>query len=396
MAKKEYIAGLATGVLLMVSIGSGAFLGLRAGTGESALADRETRNKLRMLETMIDEQYLGEKDEEALKEGLYTGLVYGLGDPYSRYYTAEEYEEENSATQGGYAGIGVVIQKTQEGGILAAECYEGAPAEKAGMKTGDLILTINGEDLTGKELREVVKMIKDKNGETVKFTVQREGEAEPLELNIEVAEVELPAVSHEMLDDKTGYIRISEFTGVAPQQYKAAAADLKKDGMKALVVDLRNNPGGLMSSVCEILREILPEGLIVYTEDKNGNREEETCDGSHPLELPLAVLVNENSASASEIFAGAVKDYGIGTIVGTTTFGKGIVQSIQKLSDGSALKLTIADYYTPNGNSIHKVGIKPDVEVKTDAQAVYSGDVSREEDGQLQAALKVLSEESGK
>lgn len=239
-------------------------------------------------------------------------------------------------------------------------------------------------------------MIKDKNGETVKFTVQREGEAEPLELNIEVAEVELPAVSHEMLDDKTGYIRISEFTGVAPQQYKAAAADLKKDGMKALVVDLRNNPGGLMSSVCEILREILPEGLIVYTEDKNGNREEETCDGSHPLELPLAVLVNENSASASEIFAGAVKDYGIGTIVGTTTFGKGIVQSIRKLSDGSALKLTIADYYTPNGNSIHKVGIKPDVEVKTDAQAVYSGDVSREEDGQLQAALKVLSEESGK
>ena len=164
--------------------------------------------------------------------------------------------------------------------------------------------------------------------------------------------------------------------------------------MEKLVVDLRDNPGGLLNIVCDILREILPEGLIVYTEDKNGNRSEETCDGKNPLDMPLAVLVNGNSASASEIFAGAVKDYGIGTIVGTTTYGKGVVQSIRQLSDGSAVKLTVANYYTPNGNSINKTGIEPDVEVELDASLVNETEISHDEDNQLQAALKVLNDKN--
>lgn len=340
---------------------------------------------------MIDEYYLWDKNEDQLKEGIYTGLIYGLGDPYSRYYTAEEYQEENAATQGEYVGIGVVIQKSRKGGMQIVECYEGGPGELAGLKAGDRIREINGVDVTDRETREAVELIKSAEGSAVKLTIYRENTAETLEISVPVTDVELPSVFYEMLDSVTGYLRITEFKGVTVQQYKAAFADLESQGMEQMIVDLRNNPGGLLDSVCDILREILPEGLIVYTEDKKGSREEEFCEGNHPLNMPLAVLVNENSASASEIFAGAVQDYGIGTIVGTTTFGKGIVQSIRKLSDGSAVKLTVSDYYTPKGNSIHKVGIQPDVEVELDQELLYQAEISHEEDNQLQAARKILS-----
>ena len=189
---------------------------------------------------------------------------------------------------------------------------------------------------------------------------------------------------------KTGYIRISEFTGVTPEQYEKAFSNLKDQGMEELVIDLRNNPGGLLTSVCDVLNNILPEGLIVYTEDKYGNRQEEYSDGKNPLDMPLAVLVNEGSASASEIFAGAVQDYGIGTIVGTTTYGKGVVQAVHQLEDGSAVKLTVSNYYTPKGNSINEVGIQPDVEVKLDTELLNKEEISHEEDNQLQEALEIL------
>ena len=218
----------------------------------------------------------------------------------------------------------------------------------------------------------------------------RENEEKSREISVDVTDVELPSVFGEMLDKKTGYIQITQFTGVTPQQYKDMFAELKDKGMERLVIDLRDNPGGLLTSVCDILREILPEGLIVYTEDKYGNREEETCDGKHQLDMPLAVLVNENSASASEIFAGAVQDHEVGTIVGTTTYGKGVVQELRQLSDGSAVKLTVSNYYTPNGNSINKVGIKPDVEVKLASELLNKAEITHEEDNQLQKALDVI------
>ena len=233
-------------------------------------------------------------------------------------------------------------------------------------------------------------MIRDSDAENVILTVHRENADEPLTITVPITDVELPSVFHEMLEPKIGYIRITEFKGVTEEQYTTAFKDLKDQGMEKMIVDLRDNPGGLLDSVCDILRQILPEGLIVYTEDKNGNREEETCDGKNALDIPLAVLVNENSASASEIFAGAVKDYGIGTIVGTTTYGKGIVQSIRTLSDGSAVKLTVSKYYTPKGNNIHKTGITPDVEEKLDSNLLNKSDYSHEEDNQLQRAIQVL------
>ena len=389
---KQFKKGILAGIIGVLCVEVGIGLGVGRALEGSVLTDLGFVNKLSSLEYMIDKYYLEDVDKKKLEEGIYTGLVYGLGDPYSRYYTAEEYAEENSATQGEYVGIGILMQRNEEGGMQIVDCYEGGPGETAGLKKNDIISAVNGIDVTEKEVKDVADMIKGKSGEKVVLTIHRENAEEAMKITVPITDVELPSVFHEMLDGTTGYIRISEFKGVTCQQYQKAFSELKDSGMEKLVVDLRNNPGGLLNSVCDILNEILPEGLIVYTEDKYGNRSEETCDGKHPIDIPLTVLVNELSASASEIFAGAVQDYGVGTIVGTTTYGKGIVQSISALTDGSAVKLTVSNHFTPKGNSIHKVGIKPDVEIKLDANLLNKDEITHEEDNQLQAALEVLNE----
>lgn len=389
MKHKEYAAGVLTGVLVVtLAVGGVKFVQQRQYNG--VLSDTSHVQKIEYLEKLIDQEYLGEVDNDEMAEGVYAGLVYGLGDVYSRYYTADEYAQETASTDGAYAGIGVSIQKNKNGGVQIAECYEGGPGADAGLQTGDVITAINDTDVTDMELSDAVSLIRENKDKTIVLTVFRENEEKSREISVDVTDVELPSVFGEMLDKKTGYIQITQFTGVTPQQYKDMFAELKDKGMERLVIDLRDNPGGLLTSVCDILREILPEGLIVYTEDKDGNREEETCDGKNKLNMPLAVLVNENSASASEIFAGAVQDHGVGTIVGTTTYGKGVVQELRQLSDGSAVKLTVSNYYTPNGNSINKVGIKPDVEVKLASVLLNKDEITHEEDNQLQEALNVI------
>ena len=388
MKHGTYVKGVATGVVLTVLAGGG-IKAVQYCRSDEILSDLAFTQKIKYLENMIDEEYLGEISTDKLEEGVYAGLIYGLGDVYSRYYTKDEYEQESVTTEGSYVGIGVAMQKYTAGGVQIVECYKGSTAEEAGIKVDDVITAINGEDITDTELQDVVSMIKDNEDKDVVLTVQRKGE-DTQEITVKVSNVELPSVFGEMLDENTGYIQITEFKGVTVEQYEEVFADLKEQGMERLVVDLRDNPGGLLNVVCDILRDILPEGLIVYTEDKNGNRSEETCDGKNPLDMPLAVLVNGNSASASEIFAGAVKDYGIGTIVGTTTYGKGVVQSIRQLSDGSAVKLTIANYYTPKGNSINKTGIQPDVEVELSPELLNQEEITHEEDNQLQEALNSL------
>ena len=391
MKHKEYAAGVLTGVLV-VALAAGGVKFVQQRQYNGVLSDSSHVQKIEYLEKMIDQEYLGEVDNAEMAEGIYAGLVYGLGDVYSRYYTADEYAQETASTDGAYAGIGVSIQKNKNGGVQIAECYEGGPGAEAGLQTGDVITAINDTDVTDMELSDVVSLIRENKDNTIVLTVFRENEEKSREISVDVTDVELPSVFGEMLDKKTGYIQITQFTGVTPQQYKDMFAELKDKGMERLVIDLRDNPGGLLTSVCDILREILPEGLIVYTEDKYGNREEETCDGKHQLDMPLAVLVNENSASASEIFAGAVQDHEVGTIVGTTTYGKGVVQELRQLSDGSAVKLTVSNYYTPNGNSINKVGIKPDVEVKLASELLNKDEITHEEDNQLQKARKVLEQ----
>ena len=374
MADKQFMKGAVTGVLCASLVLGGGYVGLqKAGrAGSNVLSDVVVTQKIKYLEDIIDQNYLEDVDEDSLKEGIYTGLLYGLGDPYSRYYTEEEYEEEMRDTEGSYSGIGVSITQNTEGGILVVDCYEGSPADEAGLKANDV-------------------MIREKEDGTSILTVYHQEADEPEEITVTLSDVELPTVSYEMLEDSIGYLRITEFTMVTPQQFEDAYKDLQAKGMEKLIVDLRDNPGGVLSSVCDVLRQILPEGLIVYTEDKYGEKQEMKCDGDTPIDIPLAVLVNENSASASEIFAGAVKDYEIGTIVGTTTYGKGIVQSIRQLSDGSAVKLTTAKYFTPKGNDIHKVGITPDVEVKLDASLLNRTDYTHDEDNQLQAAIEAVS-----
>lgn len=389
MKHKEYAAGVLTGVLV-VALAAGGVKFVQQRQYNGVLSDSSHVQKIEYLEKMIDQEYLGEVDNAEMAEGIYAGLVYGLGDVYSRYYTADEYAQETASTDGAYAGIGVSIQKNKNGGVQIAECYEGGPGAEAGLQTGDVITAINDTDVTDMELSDVVSLIRENKDNTIVLTVFRENEEKSREISVDVTDVELPSVFGEMLDKKTGYIQITQFTGVTPQQYKDMFAELKDKGMERLVIDLRDNPGGLLTSVCDILREILPEGLIVYTEDKYGNREEENCDGKHQLDMPLAVLVNENSASASEIFAGAVQDHEVGTIVGTTTYGKGVVQELRQLSDGSAVKLTVSNYYTPNGNSINKVGIKPNVEVKLASELLNKDEITHEEDNQLQKALNVI------
>lgn len=371
----------------------GVLFGVRQYQNQDEVLNSDSIKKVKGIEALIDQYYLEETDHEAMESYLYKGLVAGLGDPYSGYYTPEELKSVNESTEGEYRGIGVVMQQdVTTGEVTATRCYEGAPGAEAGMLPGDIIYKVNGETTADKELSEVVKSIKSSDSETVNLEIIREGNSEHLNLDIQLRPVEIPMIAYEMLEDHIGYIQIYEFAEVTAPQYLAAYEELENQGMERLIVDLRNNPGGLLTSVCSVLDHILPEGLVVYTEDKYGDRKEYTCDGKNELQIPLAVLVNGNSASASEIFAGAVQDYGIGKLVGTTTYGKGIVQQIIPLKDGSAVKLTISKYYTPKGRSIHETGLEPDVEIDLEESLKQKVTVEKNEDNQLQKAIEVLQE----
>ena len=347
--------------------------------------------KAKYIEETVKESYTGDRDDDQMEEYMYKGMMASLGDPYSAYYTSEEYEELTTETTGSYEGIGVVMQQdVNTGEVKVVRCYEGAPGEKAGLLPEDVLVEVNGESVSGMELSEVVDKVKSSQDQVAHLTIAREGESEYLEIDVHLEEVNIPVVQSEMLEDNIGYIALYEFTEQTEPQYMEAFEALKDQGMERLIIDVRNNPGGLLTSVCDILEDILPEGLIVYTEDKNGEREEYTCAGENELDIPLAVLVNGNSASASEIFAGAIQDYSKGTIVGTTTFGKGIVQSLIPFNDGSAIKTTTAKYYTPSGKCIHGTGIQPDVEVELSEGLKQETSISHEEDNQLQKAIEVV------
>lgn len=365
----------------------------QARSDELHLDEEKISRKLENIESIVNQYYLDEIDQDEVESWLYKGLIAGLGDNYADYYTKEELKKTTEASNGSYEGIGAVMsQDRTTGAILLTRCYEGAPAAETGLLPGDMVYTVNGLEVQGMDLSEVVSRIKTEPGETVNIEVIRGESEEPLSFDVKRAPVEIPTVSHEMLEGKIGYIEITEFDVITEEQFREAMADLESQGMEKLVVDLRNNPGGVLGSVCNVLEQILPEGLIVYTEDRNGERDEYRCSGDHEFKKPLAVLVNGNSASAAEIFAGAVKDYGIGTLVGTTTFGKGIVQRIINLNDGTAVKLTVSKYYTPKGNNIHKVGIEPDVEVELDEELRQKVTIEKSEDNQLQKAVEILNQ----
>ena len=258
-----------------------------------------------------------------------------------------------------------------------------------GLQAEDIIVEVDGTSTKGMTTTDVVALIKGEENTDVTLTVYRKGETDYLDITVTRKKVEAPTVSYKMLDSNIAYIQIAQFEDVTGDQFTEQIAKAREDGMKALILDLRNNPGGTLTSVIEVARQLLPKGLIVYTEDKNGERDEYKCDGSYELEVPMVVLVNENSASASEILSGAIKDYGIGTLLGTTTFGKGIVQKVFGITDGSAVKLTISHYYTPNGNDIHGVGIEPDETLDLDVDQYLKNGT----DNQLERATEILEGE---
>ncbi len=400
-----FLLGLLVGVIIMTLVGSCAYVGTRlyqmsenrqaktataeGGSKDSVLND-DSIEKLEALEEVIGEYYYKDEDidTDAMMEGMYSGLVDSLGDPYSVYYTAEEWQDLMQETEGIYYGIGAYLQLDIATGFARINgVIANTPAEEAGLRENDIIYMVDGESVQGLELSEVVSRVKGEEGTTVHLTIYREGESDYLEFDVERRKIESPTVNYEMYDNGVGYIQITEFDEVTTEQFTEALAVIKGSKAKGLILDLRSNPGGSLPVVVDIARSILPKGMIVYTEDKYGERDEYTCDGKNELDIPLVVLINGNSASASEILAGAIKDYDKGTLIGTTTFGKGIVQRILPLTDGTALKLTISSYYTPNGNNIHGIGIEPDIECEFDGETYYEDGV----DNQLERAKQEIN-----
>lgn len=357
----------------------------------SAITDEVTA-KMKKIEAVIDAYYYQEDtDKDLLIEDAYKGMVASLGDPYSTYYSEDELNEIMESSKGIYYGIGAYVSLDLKSGYAQISgVIEGTPAEEVGLQEGDLIYEVDGKSAYGLELTEVVRMIKGEEGTTVHLTLVRDGAADYVEQDVKRRKIESPTVNYKMYDGQKGYIQITEFDDVTSDQFAEALAVLKEQGMKGLVLDLRSNPGGNLNTVVEIARMLLPKGMIVYTEDRNGNRQEYTCDGSREFKMPLVVLVNKYSASASEILAGAIQDYGIGTLLGTTTYGKGIVQQVISLKDGSAVKLTISSYYTPKGRNIHGIGIEPDEVYEFDGETYYNG--GEKYDNQLERAKELLGE----
>lgn len=361
-------------------------------TAESNILTNKTVKKIDELMSYIDLYYNDDCDEDDIRNAIYAGTLEGLGDPYSVYYTADEYKDMQISTSGKYYGIGAALgqdAKTKE--VTISKVYEGTPAEEAGLRDGDQIVKVNDTVSTSEELSDLVQKIRGEEGTTVHLKIYRASTKKTFEVDVERKNVELPSITSKMLDGGIGYIQISEFQSKTEEQFKSALADLKKQGMKSLIVDVRSNPGGLITAAANILDQILPEGTVVYTEDKYGKREDYTSD-SKCLKCPIAVLVNENSASASEIFAGAIKDYNYGTLIGTKTFGKGIVQTVFPLEDGDAVKITTAKYYTPKGNYIHGVGIEPDINLTYKYSGPEDEAYDMKYDNQVQKAIKVLTE----
>lgn len=404
--KSLFTCGLITGVACTLVLVAAIYLigglsrllvGNGAGTkglqfSEDSAITPELVKKMQMLEDTIEKYYyLGEVTDEELDNGIYRGMLQALNDPYSEYYTSEELESLMSQTQGIYYGIGAYVGMDSETSLVKITgVIEGTPAQEADLRANDLIYAVDGTSTYGLTTTEVVALIKGEEGTVVTLTIVREGESEHLEIPVERRRVESPTVSFQMLEDGMAYIQIVEFDEVTVDQFADALATARGSGMKGLILDLRANPGGNLNAVVDIARMMLPQGMVVYTEDKYGKQTDYTCDGKRQLDVPLVVLVDMNSASASEVLAGAIKDYGIGTLVGTTTFGKGIVQQIIPFTDGSAVKVTISSYFTPNGNNIHGIGIEPDVECVFDGKTYY--ETEDHYDNQLEKAKAVLME----
>lgn len=390
MIKKRNLIFIIVIAVLVGMLASGAaifFVGYASG-GYMAITNSEYNNyklmkekygKLNELEQYIQEKYYIPVEEDALTKGMYKGLFWGIGDPYSAYLTEEEYNEIMISTTGEYQGIGVTIAPDENGLINVVSPIDGSPAKKAGIESGDKIIRVGSKTYDSSSIDQAVAAMRGKPGTKVELTILR-GESQ-LEFNIIRANIIMQTVRSEVLDGKIGYIRISSFEEKTAKDFKQHLRDLELKGVKGLVLDLRDNGGGLVDVSVEVADMLLDEGIVTYTEDRQGNKNYYKSSAG-ATKLPYTVLVNGGTASASEIVTAAIKDRKTGKIVGTTTYGKGIIQSIEKLSNGDAVKLTVMQYFSPDGNVIHKVGVKPDVVTEALAED--------QTDKQLEKAIELL------
>lgn len=395
---KKFLKGIITGAvavlflqgifLMMANVFAGG-IGVYSGANNSVLGSNagKTLSKMNALRSYIDEYYMEEVGEEELADGIYKGMLESLNDPYSCYYTEEEYNSLMEDSSGMYCGIGASVTQDIDTGVISIVTpFQGGAAADAGIQSGDIVSKVDGEDVTGMDLDDVVAMMKGEEGTTVEVEFYLSKKEEYKTFTLERKEVEVPTVAYEMKEDNIGYIAVSAFDEPTDEQFISAVKDLEEQGMKSMIVDLRNNGGGMLTSVVNMLDYLLPKGSeIVSTKDKYGKGETYKATSEHAFELPIVVLINGNTASASEVFSGAIQDYELGTLVGTTSFGKGIVQSVIPLNDGTAIKLTTSYYYTPKGRNIHGTGIEPDVEVTLDAKDT--------KDTQYNQAVKILKHE---
>lgn len=357
------------------------------GLGFSNSLPLAAQKKIGLIEKMIDKYYYGERDVKEEAEGIYLGIIYSLGDKYANYYTADELQTEMESNAGEFYGIGCGISFDPD----ANSCYIGSvdpdhPAEEAGIKVGDFFYKVDGQDVTGWLPAEVSAVVRGQEGTTVELTMLRDGEE--IEFSIKRARVEVASVSHNMIDEKNkiGYLQIARFDYATVEQFRRAKQDLESQGMKALIIDLRGNPGGMVNACAEIAGDMVPDGVIAYAVTKDGSRKDWVIKDGKEIDIPVVLLVDGNSASSAEILTGAMKDYKKATIMGTTTFGKGIIQNTYNLGDGSAIEFTAGEYFLPNDENIHEKGIEPDIVVELDEEA-YLKDGT---DNQLEAAQEEL------
>ena len=373
------------GICLLISSG---VIGGKKDAGDSGAVTEANIEKIEHFQRLLETYYYEDVPKEDLADGVLYGLMETVGDPYTCYYSVEEMEELTADIEGIFHGIGAYLEMDYDKGYAKISgIIDGTPASESDIRVGDYVVEVDGTDTYEMTLTDVVAMIRGDEGTKVTLTLNRNGKE--VEVTVTRQNIETPTVKYELLENDIAYITVTEFDDVTTAQFVEALAQMDLDNAKGLILDLRGNPGGNLSTVVEMCELMLPEGMIVYTEDKYGVRNEYECDGKHEFDLPLVVLIDGASASASEIMAGAIKDYELGTLVGTTTYGKGIVQKIFAYDDGSAAKITVSKYYTPNGYNIHGVGIEPDVVVEFDAD-LYLEDKT---DNQLEKAIEVITEE---
>ena len=366
----------------------------------SSLSDKNTvasgnsklNSKINSIKKVLERDYLGEIDEEELVEGAIKGYVDGLDDEYTEYFTKEEMEEFKTETEGNYVGIGIyMMQNTKDNNIVVLAPIKGSPAEAAGIKSGDIIKKVDGKEYTDEDFDIISTYIKGKEGTKVNIEIQRGNET--LTFDIERKNIELYPMESEVLENNVGYINVQSFDDRCAKDFKENYDELRKKNITSLIIDLRNNGGGIVDEALEMLDYILEkDSTMLITIDKNGKEEIEKAKKNPSIDLPIVVLVNENTASASEIFASALKENNKATIVGRKTYGKGVIQELLTLSDGSGIKITTEEYYTPNKNKINKEGITPDIEVELPEDSGNEYSVERKDDTQLKKAVEVLKE----